>query len=286
MPANSIVGLAKGSIRYDTVLKSLRLIEESVKERIARSMRIVIKPDFFFTKQGMSASVDAVRAVLDFVLEFTNKKITIAEGLFSGSEIQPVFHKAGLHELHEGYGLKYVDLNRDEFVTFLPGSDALPLAKGARFSVRVAKTILNSDFRISLGVPKLVGVRTSARFSAAMANIAVGSMISNGKPIEKNGKEKLMSSAYYDSAVVEILKVVKPSLAVIDGSVAVVNKKSLGMNFCVASADGVAADAVAAAAFGDSLKKKIRKQRYLDLCTKAGLGQSSLTKIAIVGEKL
>lgn len=268
----SVVGLAKGPVRYDAVTKSLRLIEESVKERIASSMRIVIKPDFLFTKQGMHTSADSVKAVLDFILEFTNKKITIAEGLYDGSEVQPAFHKADLHELHEDYGLKYVDLNRDEFI-------AISVAKG--LSVRVAKTILNSDFRISVAVPKLAG----SNFSAATANMALGSLISSGKPKDKNDKARLVSSKNHDSAVAELLKVVKPSLAVVDGFESVIGNKSFETNFCIASADAVAADVVAAAALGKGLKKKIPKQKYLELCGRAGIGRSSLSDIAVVGEK-
>lgn len=273
MPAKSTVAIAKGSIRYDTVTKSLRLIEQSVKERIANSMRIVIKPDFFFTKQGMHTSADAVKAVLDFILEFTNKKITIAEGLYDGSEVQPAFHKADLHELHEDYGLKYVDLNKDEFV-------AISVAKG--LSVRVAKTILNSDFRISVAIPKLAG----SNFSAATENMALGSLISSGKSAAKNDKAKLTSSKNHDAAIAELLKVVKPSLAVIDGFESVISNKSFATNFFVASTDAVAADVVAAAALGKELKKKIPRQKYLELCSRVGIGQSLLSKIAVVGEKL
>lgn len=268
-----IVGLAKGSIRYDIVTKSLQLIEESVKERIANSMRIVIKPDFFFTKQGMHISADAVKAVLDFIMEFTNKKITIAEGLYDGSEVQPVFHKADLHELHDDYGLKYVDLNRDEFVT---------ISLNNKLSVRVAKTILNSDFRISVAVPKLAG----NRFSAAATNMAIGSLVSSGKSKDKNDKARLMASGNYDAAVAELLKIIKPSLAVVDGFESVVNKKSIETNFCVASADAVAADVVAAAALGNNLKKKLKKQKYLEMCSKAGIGRSSLSEMAVAGEWL
>ncbi len=268
----STVGLAKGSIRYDIVTKSLQLIEESVKERIANSMRIVVKPDFLFTRQGMSTDVDAVKAVLDFILEFTNKKITIAEGLYGGAEIQPVFHKALFHELHDDYGLKYVDLNRDEFVT---------ISLSNKLSVRVAKTVLNSDFRISVAVPKLVG----NRFSAAAANMAIGSLISSGRSKDKNDKARLMSSKNHDSAIAELLKVVKPSLAVVDGFESVIGKKSLETNLCVASSDAVAADTVAAAALGKNLKK-IRKPAYLELCGKAGIGRSSLSEMALAGEWL
>ena len=273
MPSKPAVALVRSAVRYDGVFKSLQLIQDSVAEKLAGSMRIVIKPDFFFTRRGMSTSVDAVRAVLDFILEFTNKKITIAEGLYNGSGVQKVFHDAQLHELHEDYGLRYVDLNKDEFVT---------LRLGNGLSVRVAKTVINSDFRISLAVPKLFG----KGFSATMANMAIGGVMSNSAAAVKNDKAKLLSSKYYDAAVAEILKVVPPSLAVDDGFDSVIGRRSIETNFCIASSDGVAADVVAAAALGGRLKKKIPGQKCLVLCQKAGLGQLSLSKMNVLGDKL
>ncbi len=273
MPSKPSVALVKSPVRYDGVFQSLGLVKDSIVERLAGSIRIVIKPDFFFTKQGVSTSVDAVRAVLDFILEFTNKKITIAEGLYDGGNVQEVFHDAQLHELHEDYGLRYVDLNKDEFVTLRLGKD---------LSVRAAKTIINSDFRISLAVPKLL----NGSYRCSMDNLALGSVISNSKALAKNDKAKIISSRNYAGAVAEILKVLRPSLAVADGFDSVVGRRRFEANFCVASADGVAADVVAAAALGSRLKKKIPKQKYLELCQEAGLGQSSLTKISVLGEKL
>ncbi len=263
-----VVGLAAAHVRYDGLTKSLELVQDSVIGKISNSMRIVIKPDFFFPRQGMSTSADAVKAVLDFILQFTNKKITIAEGLYNGGEIRPVFHKAELHELAEDYGLKYVDLNRDEFVT-------VSLQKG--LALRLAKTIINSDFRISLAVPKLVG----CNFSAATANMAVGSVISSGTAAVKNDKARLLSGKNYAAAVAEILKIIHPNLSVVDGFKSVVNGRSVETNFCAASADGVAADVIAASALGKALNRKISKQKYLELCSGAGIGQSSLSKIIL-----
>ncbi len=260
MPAKPKVAVVRNAVRYDGITKSLEMIQGSVADRISGSMRIVIKPDFFFTRQGMSTSVDAVKAVLDFVLQFTNKKITIAEGLYNGREIKPVFHNAGLHELAEDYGVKYVDLNRDESITIS--------LKG--LALRVAKTAINSDFRISLAVPKLVG----GSFSAATANMAIGGVIGSGKA-------KLLSGKNHAAAVAEILKVIRPQLSVVDGFESVVNKRSIETNFCVASADGVAADVVVAAALGKALNRRISKQKYIEMCSRAGIGQSSLSRISL-----
>lgn len=261
MPAKPKVAVVRDAVRYDGITKSLEMVQGSVADRISGSMRIVIKPDFFFTKQGMSTSADAVKAVLDFVLQFTNKKITIAEGLYSGGKIEPVFHNAGLHELAEDYGVRYVDLNRDEFI-------AISLQKG--LALKVARTVINSDFRISLAVPKLVG----GSFFAATANMAIGGVIGSGKA-------KLLSGKNHAAAVAEILKIIRPNLSVVDGFTSVVNGRSIETNFCAASADAVAADVVSASSLSKQLNKKIPKQDYLAVCSRAGIGQSSLSRISL-----
>ncbi len=276
MRARAVAALTGGAVRYDNVFKALEQVEPSVAERLSGSSSIVIKPDFFFARQGMSTSVDSVRAVLDFIGQFTNRKIAIAEGLYSGKEIQPAFHNALFHELREDYGLKYVDLNRDEFVAIRLGSDALSMARGSRLVVRVAKTVLNSDFRVSLAVPKLAG----SRFSAATVNMAVGSVISRAK----NDKACLLESRRFDAEIAELLEVVRPHLAVVDCFDFVVGNKSVEANLCVASADCVAADVTAAVALGKKLKRKVPRQGYLASCSRAGLGQSSLRKINVVGK--
>lgn len=273
MSSKSAVALVKNAVRYDGILQSLELVQDSFVKRLADSMRIVIKPDFFFQKQRMSTSADAVKAVLDFILEFTNKKITIAEGLPAGSDIRSVFHGAGLHELADDYGLRFVDLNKDDYV-------AIAVSKALR--LRVAKTVLNSDFIISVAVPKLSG----SRFSCAVANVAVGSILRTGKSAATNDKQKLISSKNYGAAVAEIMKVAKPSLAVVDGFYSVVSNKNPETFFCVASADAVAADTVAASALAKLRNRKIPRQKYLELCSRAGIGQSSLASIKVVGEKL
>lgn len=270
------VALVAAPVRYDAVLKALGLIESAVREKLAGSSRIVIKPDFSFSPKGLCTSADAVRAVLDFIMEFTNKRITIAEGLFGGKEAQPAFHDAGLHELATDYGLKFVDLNRDEFIAMKLGRDNLSVARGSRLSVRLAKMILNSDFRISVAVPKLMG----NRFSASSANLALGSVISAGG--RDNGKARLLGSKGYPQEAAEILEVVRPSLAVIDGFNSEVNKRANETNFAVASADAVAADVVAMAALGKRLKKKLPRQESLEALRKAGLGQSSLAMIKML----
>jgi len=264
MRSRPVVALIRGDVRYDNVFKALEKIEPSITEKLANSYRIVIKPDFLLP--NLTTSVDAVRAALDFIGEFTNKEVTVAEGLFSGAEIQPAFHNALLHELGEDYGLKYVDLNRDDSVT---------ISLGNELSVNVARTIIDSDFRISLAVPKL----ERGAFSAGLENIAIGSVIARGK---KNGKQQLLSTRHFGPALAELLKVVKPSLSLVDGFFSSVNGKAAETGFCVASADGVAADAVSVTALSKRIRKPVKKPVYLALCSKAGFGQSAIGKINVI----
>ncbi len=254
-----LVSLVRGMVDYDSVFKSLELIEPEISGKLSRSTRIVIKPDLF---PGARASVDAMRALLDFISEFSEKKLTLAEGLFDGSSISPAFHDAGFHELADDYGIRFVDLNKDDFVPVRLGSDPLTVARGSNLSVRVASTMLNSDFRISLAMPRVV----KGIFYGGLFNIALGGLISNGKGVGKNDKARLVSSTNWEKEMAEVLEVVRPSLSVLESP----------RSFSVASSDAVAADSVA---FSEFKKKKIGKPHYLYVCSRAGLGSLSGIKV-------
>src|SRR3989338_3711358 len=134
------VAVVEGVVRYDNIFHALKLIQDGVADRLSGSSHIVVKPDILHV-DGCSgvASVDAVKAVLDFVGEFTNKKVVVAEGAFVDED---VFHRHGFHELLEDYSVRFVNLDYD---------DSVPVRLGSS-SVGISKVLLESDFRISLAV--------------------------------------------------------------------------------------------------------------------------------------
>ncbi len=228
------VSVAEGVVRYDNVFRALELIQGDVEGKISGSSHIMIKPDLLHIN-GCSglADVDAVKAILDFVEEFTNKKITMAEGSFSGED---VFHRHGYHELLSDYSVRFLNLNNDDFV---------PVKMG-RKTFNVSKSMAESGFRVSLSVLKR---DRKASLLGAIPNIVVGSVLPDGKSDFYAGRD-------FHKNVAELLPLLRPHLSVIDGFGAI--KPSVA----IASGDAVSADATAARLL------KVKNVRYLNYCGK------------------
>ncbi len=228
------VSVVEGVVRYDNVFKALELIRGDVEDKIGKSTHIMIKPDLLHI-DGCSqlADVDAVRAVLDFVEDFTNKKITIAEGSFADED---VFHQHDFHELLRDYSVRFLDLNHD---------DSVPIKIGTR-TFNVSKSMLESDFRISL---PLLRLDRKAALLGSIPNVVIGSVLGKDKADFYAGRD-------FHRKTAELFRLLRPSLSVIDGFGA--PKSSLA----IASSDAVAADATAAKIL------KIKNVPYLDYCGK------------------
>ena len=220
------VSIVKGLVRYDNVSRTLKLISAELADRIGSSSRIIIKPGLLHLKgcpKSQHTNVDAVKAVLDFVQTFTNKKITIAEGSFSEEN---VFHNHGYHELIRSYPVRFLDLNEDASVSVQTGN--LPVA--------VSKTLLRADFRIS--VSALTRTR-QGNLSGAVSNIVLGS-------ITKEYKDAFLRRKSYNPDVAELFKLVKPHLSVLDGFTTLSGAIPLKSSFSIAGRSAVAADTVSA----------------------------------------
>lgn len=220
------VALVRGIVRYDNIFSSLELVQDDFKDKISNSRHILIKPDLLHINgcnDSELSNADAVKAILDFVEEFTNKRITLAEGSFSDED---VFHRHGYHELLKDYSVKFVNLNYD---------DSVPIKVG-KTTINVSKTLLKSDFRISAPVLKR---DKKALLMGAIPNIVIGGISENDKADFYKSRAFMRSSA-------ELFKLLKPQLSVIDGFDSVKTERKLKSSLALASADAVAADTVAA----------------------------------------
>ncbi len=228
------VSVVEGVVRYDNVFKALELVQGDVEEKLGRSSRIIVKPDLLHI-DGCSqlTDVDAVRAVLDFVEEFTNKKVTIAEGSFADED---VFHRHDYHEILNDYSVRFLNMNHDVFVSVKIGKN--------RFNV--SKSLLESDFRISLA---LLRRDRKAVLLGSVPNIVIGGILPDCKADFYAGRD-------FNRNTAEILKLLKPQLSVIDGF------GSMKPFVAIASCDAVAADTAAAKIL------KLKNVRYLSYCSK------------------
>jgi uncharacterized protein (DUF362 family) len=244
------IAVTKGLVRYDNVFHALRLLESQLGERISKCKRIVIKPDLLHNAGCAEQShLDAMRAVLEFVETYTNKRITIAEGAFIGDDI---FSHHGYYDLRNDHAVKFINLEYDDTVPIRAGSKTVP----------VSKIIVSSDFRISLSP-----LRADPRLGlmGTIPNIVLGS-------ITGHGKEELYQSRSRAAEIAAIATVMKPHLSIIDAFIAEKGKKLLELSTAIAGTDAVAVDAGAA-------KLLKVKAPYLTAAVNAGVGKKSAKTI-------
>ena len=164
----SRVALVQGADRYDNVSRALEQIAADVD--LSDKKQILIKPNFVVTHKPLAAThVDGVRAVLDFVRARYDGPITIAEG----PSVQPAAEGFRLHSyepLVESHGVTLADLNHDEPVPVDVYDWRLrPLR------LHLARSVVESDFRISVGPPKTHDI---VIVTLSLKNMIMGSLIS------------------------------------------------------------------------------------------------------------
>ena len=262
------VALIRGDDRYGNVRQALEAIADDID--LEGVQRITIKPNFVSVRPALSATHrDAVRAALDFLRERGVGHITLILGPASGSAQQGI-ENYGYRPLIEDYGLDIVDLNNDDAVEV----DALD-HRLAPMRLRVARTMVESDYRISVGPPK---THVLAIVTMSLKNMAVGGLL-RGEKSRIHGRTPTIHLNLYKMA-----RHVAPHLAVIDGFQAMegdgpVDGDPVDWRMAIASSDFLAADALAAELMGFPLEQV----GYLYYCHLKGLGEGDLQRMQIVG---
>jgi uncharacterized protein (DUF362 family) len=309
MPA--IVALTQGDQRYNTVAEALRLIDDQIDLRDCR--RLVIKPNFVsVTRQLAATHVDAVRAVLDMVRARYDGPIAIAEGSALDQTARG-FANFGYLELVKLYDLTLVDLNADE---------AMPMQTYDRHGrpqvLRLARTILESDFRISVGPPKTHDV---VLVTLSLKNMIMGTLVNRAVATAQHRAPALLARAAgvarrvaarsaLAHSIVDRLKLpeasdkyamhqgfgmmninlarvaplVRPHLAVIDGFVGMegagpIDGAPVDWRIALASVDALAVDTLTTHLMGFNPTSI----GYLSYCRRLDLGVGTLDQIHIRG---
>jgi len=167
MANTATVALIKGDDRYDNIKRALERISDSIDLR--GKERILIKPNFVTVERPLAAThVDAVRAVLDFLKERTAARITIGEGAALGDTLDG-YERYGYSELARQYNVEFVDFNRGEWV-----HAPVYNTRFADMPLRISKTVVESDLRISVGPPK---THDTVIVTLSLKNMVMGSLL-------------------------------------------------------------------------------------------------------------
>ena len=263
------VAIVKGENPVETTVNALKLIEADIEHALAESgkKQILIKPNYINSKHP-STGITTDSRVIEGVVKFlkaggTASDVVVGEGSGFADTFQ-AFKIAGVDAVADRWGVKLVDLNKDEFVeAHVP--NPLNLKK-----VRVAKTALES---IIVSVPKLKPHRI-ATVTLSLKNM-MGALASKGS---------MHRGTSLSENIADLTSVLKPSLAVIDGIIAGEGHETSGnpvpMNLVIAGTDPVAVDAIGAAVMDISPEDV----KHLQLAEKKGLGTCQLANITVLGE--
>jgi uncharacterized protein (DUF362 family) len=186
----SRVALIKGDDRRTNIGRALDLIAGQID--LSRKERILIKPNFVVTNSVLATThVDAVRAVLDFLRPRTDAWITIAEGSALDDTLDG-YLRLGYTDLVKEYKVELIDINRGDWIE-VPVYDR----SYTDMNLRLSKTVVESDFRISVGPPK---THNTVIVTLSLKNMVMGSLIRDQR--EQGGNSPLAQAARFASRVV------------------------------------------------------------------------------------
>ncbi len=303
----SRVALIKGSDRYRNIAQALEYIGEKIK---LPPDGLLIKPNFVSTKNQLAAThVEGVRALLDFLGSRYGGSITIGEGASLNDTFEG-FRNFGYEPLIEEYAVRLMDLNRDRWVKVEVYDRNL-----APLELRLAKTVWESPYRISIGPPK---THDTVIITLSLKNMIMGSLIRD----QRRGSSTLFRTlsratpSWVKSApsleglkrgvsttvlrsdkstmhqgypalnlnLYTLAKYIAPHLSIVDGFVGMEGPgpeygDPVELQVAIASTDFLAADTVAA----KLMDYDIEEIGYLYYCKVKGLGTGDLEEIEIVG---
>lgn len=270
------VALVKGSSHYQNISQALTLIKDQLSA--GKKKKIVIKPNLVHADIPLCATgPEAVKAILDFLYQTgigsPDEKIIIAEGSFQ-TPTSDAFKSYNYPEELKDYNVEFIDLNTDDFIEAeIFDQDLKPM------KTRVAKTIIESDFRIS---PALLKTHDSVVATLSLKNMLVGSLLKD-KTRDDKGRIHQGYKAI-NMSLAKLAEIIPPHLNIIDGLVGMegngpAHGQPVEMNLALAGTDFLAVDTVGAALMGFN----INQIGYLYYCYQKGLGEGDLNKIEIVG---
>jgi len=263
----SRVAIVRGIDPIETTFKALETIRTDVDSALSGNKPILIKPNYLNSKHpstGITTDSRVIEGIAKFLRGRKKEEIIIGEGSGFADTFQ-AFMVAGVDAVAERWGVKLVDLNKDEFVEVNP-PNPLSLKK-----IEVAKTALESAI---ISVPKLKPHRITT-VTLSLKNM-MGALASKGSMHMGNLSEN----------IVDLASILKPSVSVIDGIIAGEGHENsenpVKLDLVIAGTDPVAVDAVGAAVMGISPTNV----KHLHLAEKKGLGTCKLEEITVLGEPI
>ena len=250
------ISYIKSDERQYNVERCLALIKSEITQQIKLAKKVVIKIDASRpNNSGGVTNASALDSILKCITPFVSGQITLVEGVKNGDTLT-AFKNYNYLNLQSRYDLAIVDLNTDDYLPII-----LTDKEGRNTDVKVSKTLLESDYLISLSLPK---THNKILYSGAIHNITGSAVV----PAKATWLRKLLpNNNLEDEAIIyndlniatkNIIKLydkLTPKLSVIDCFETVqgdgdIRDGNVQTHFAVASTNAIAADYLAAKCLG------------------------------------
>lgn len=286
----SRVAVTTGEDRADLAFRGLKPFTDQIARSIG-SKRVVIKPNNVAIDNQLSAShAQNIEGILEFLKSIGKTDIVIAESAANGPTLDG-FANYKYNELAAKYGAKLMDLDQEGFdiLHCFDETDFRPHA------CRMSKLLLDPNNYIISAAKFKTHDRVVATLS--LKNIVVGAPIKDpgfrwgpgAKPGAKNDKPLTHGSGFrgINYNLFALAPRLHPHLSVIDGFEGMEGEGPVGgtpvnHRVCAVSPDWLAADRVAIELMGIDFAQV----GYLNYCGQAGMGETDLAKIQILGPAL
>jgi uncharacterized protein (DUF362 family) len=257
----------------------IRAIDSSGEKPIAPGDRVLIKPNLVEPANPDSGQITTpklIEAVARYCLDCGAARVLIGEGpsyYQPQSYLRECFTRTGVAEMAARLGIEWVLFDEHSYRTFRGVAGCTP----EKF--RITEFAFACDKFINLPVLKTHYLTT---VTLAMKNL---------KGCLKREDKPRFHHRDLSGAIVELCKIVRPTINIIDCTARTIvhqlgadhsNREQVSDGLLIASSDMVAVDAVGCALMGIDPAEV----RTVNLGTAAGLGESDLTRMHIVGEEL
>jgi len=256
-----------------------KAIDDIGEKPITAGDRVLIKPNLVEPADPDSGEITTpgvVEAVARYCLDCGAGKVIIGEGpsyYQPESRMRTCFERSGTIGVAKRLGIEWVLFDEHRYRTFRGVRGVMPE------EFRVTEFAFNCDKLINIPILK---THYLTKVTLAMKNL---------KGCLKREDKPRFHQWDLPRAVVELCKVVRPNLNIIDCTAKTIvrqlgvgysDEKQRGAGLLITSTDIVAVDAVGSALMGIDPAEV----RTVSLGAEAGLGEADLTQIDIVGEEL
>ncbi|MBN1293132.1 MAG: DUF362 domain-containing protein [Candidatus Latescibacteria bacterium] len=280
--SKSSVSFVTGNDRRDMVYQALKPFEKEIKEGI-KGKQVVIKSNLVDPLNDLAAThPDAVRGVLDFLKPIYKKRIIVGDSTGRPGGTVECLKNHNYYQLEKEYNVKCVDFNENSTsILWILGQDIHPL------DIEIIDTFLDPDnYIISLTRPK---THNGVVVTLSIKNIIMGSpvnVITRKNRLFRGQKTKMHNAGTkgLNFNIFQLAQRIQPRLAIIDGLVGMegngpTDGTPVEHGFALAGLDMVAVDRVTSHLMGVN----IDDIGYLSYLSWAGVGQTDLSKINIIG---